>query len=81
MGFRRFYLLWVFLCLIIISCRHEPEIKEGINNSFSLAPSGQPIVNPHKGFVQYAWSSQYFTNKYWDATLASGKNKPGIIVL
>ena len=44
-------------------------------NDFKLAPSGKPVVNPHKGFVQYAWSSQYMNNKYWDVTLASGKNE------
>lgn len=44
-------------------------------NDFELAPSGTPVVNPHKGFVQYAWSSQYMDNKYWDVTLASGKNE------
>lgn len=44
-------------------------------NDFELAPSGEPVVNPHKGFVQYAWSSQYMNNKYWDVTLASGKNE------
>ena len=42
---------------------------------FELAPSGGPVVNPHKGFVQYAWSSQYMDNKYWEITLASGKNE------
>ena len=41
---------------------------------FDLAASGDVIVNPHKGFVQYAWSPQYLSNIYWDATLASGKN-------
>ena len=44
-------------------------------NDFELAPSRTPVVNPHKGFVQYAWSSQYMDNKYWDVTLASGKNE------
>lgn len=45
------------------------------NYNFSLSPSGQPVVNPHKGFVQYAWSSDYINNIYWDAALASGKNE------
>lgn len=45
------------------------------NYSFTLSPSGEPVVNPHKGFVQYAWSSDYINNIYWDATLASGKNE------
>ena len=45
------------------------------NYSFTLSPSGGPVVNPHKGFVQYAWSSDYIDNIYWDATLASGKNE------
>ena len=42
---------------------------------FEFAPSGVPVVNPHKGFVQYAWSSQYMNNKNWDITLASGQNE------
>ena len=46
-----------------------------MNKSFSLASAGVPVVNPHKGFVQYAWSSEYIDNIYWDVTLASGKNK------
>jgi hypothetical protein len=46
-----------------------------LKKDFELAPSGKPVVNPHKGFVQYAWSSQYMNNKYWDVTLASGKNE------
>lgn len=45
------------------------------NYSFTLSPSGGPVVNPHKGFVQYAWSSDYINNIYWDAALASGKNE------
>ena len=28
---------------------------EAFSKSFSLAPSGAAVVNPHKGFVQYAW--------------------------
>ena len=42
---------------------------------FELAPSGEPVVNPHKGFVQYVWNYNFISDKYWDATLASGKNE------
>jgi len=45
------------------------------NKSFSLAPYGDAVVNPHKGFVQYVWGDDYLSNEYWDASLASGKNE------
>ena len=46
-----------------------------IKKDFSMAPSDAPVINPHKGFVQYAWSNGFINNQYWDAALASGKNE------
>ncbi len=45
------------------------------NKVFTVTPSGDAVVNPHKGFVQYIWSDDYLSNKWWDASLASGKNE------
>ena len=65
-------LFLIFAALIVsISCSNNTHY---IIKSFYVAPSGDVIINPHKGFVMYAWSPQYLENKYWDATLASGKN-------
>ncbi len=49
-------------------------LRSEFNKSFTLAPSGDVIVNPHKGFVMYAWSPDYLENKNWASALASGKN-------
>ncbi len=49
-------------------------LHSAFSKDFDLAPSGDVIINPHKGFVMYAWSPQYLDNVYWDASLASGKN-------
>lgn len=45
------------------------------NKTFTVEPSGVAVVNPHKGFVQYAWSDDYLSNEWWDLSLASGKNQ------
>ena len=49
-------------------------LRSGFKKTFDFEPSDNVILNPHKGFVMYAWSPQYLENKYWDVTLASGKN-------
>ena len=49
-------------------------LHSALSREFELAPSGDVIINPHKGFVMYAWSPQYLDNVYWDVSLASGKN-------
>lgn len=49
-------------------------LHSAFSREFELAPSDDVVINPHKGFVMYAWSPQYLDNVYWDATLASGKN-------
>lgn len=46
-----------------------------IKKDFSVSSSGSPIVNPHKGFVQYAWSSNFLSSVYWEAALAYGTNE------
>ncbi|MCR4736026.1 MAG: DUF4832 domain-containing protein [Treponema sp.] len=43
--------------------------------NLTLEASGNAVVNPHKGFVQYIYGAQYLDNEYWDITLASGKNE------
>ena len=45
------------------------------NKAFAVEASGGAVVNPHKGFVQYAWTDDYLSNEWWDLALASGKNQ------
>ena len=49
-------------------------LRSEFSNTFDFEASNDVIVNPHKGFVMYAWSSDYLENKYWASALASGKN-------
>ena len=81
-------LLSVFLtveCITVIACTQGASVEKTpqenkktvvpFTKNCLVEPSGNAVVNPHKGFVQYAWSSDYLENKYWDITLASGKNE------
>lgn len=49
-------------------------LHSAFSKDFELAPSGDVIINPHKGFVMYAWSPDYLENIYGTISLASGKN-------
>ena len=49
-------------------------LRSEFSNTFDFEASNNVIVNPHKGFVMYAWSPDYLENKYWASALASGKN-------
>lgn len=72
---------------VVLEFSYKPDILDqeatftlsgllpAMNKSFALAPAGVPVVNPHKGFVQYAWSSDSINNIYGETSLASGKNK------
>nr|MCR5188278.1 hypothetical protein [Treponema sp.] len=47
---------------------------KAFSKDFKLSPSGQAVVNPHRGYVQYVWGKNYLDNPDWNISLASGKN-------
>ncbi|MCR4578975.1 MAG: DUF4832 domain-containing protein, partial [Treponema sp.] len=47
---------------------------KAFSKDFKLSPSGQAVVNPHKGYVQYIWGKEYLDTPDWNISLASGKN-------
>ncbi|MCR4733816.1 MAG: chitobiase/beta-hexosaminidase C-terminal domain-containing protein [Treponema sp.] len=49
-------------------------LRTPFTKSFTLSSSGGPVVNPHKGYVQYAWGPDAIDNIYSDKSLVSGKN-------
>lgn len=77
----------IFALFTIVGCtpstgdasKNETENQKlpvtAFNKAFSVAPSGGAVVNPHKGFVQYAWTDDYLSNEWWNLSLASGKNQ------
>jgi hypothetical protein len=45
------------------------------DKNFIVQVSGEAVVNPHKGFVQYVNGNNYIDNIWWELALTSGQNE------